>query len=111
MVLSASRMLYLARPAKCGEQIGRRYMRIDLYTKTILTLIALLLAVFTLQPIFHPQAVMAQGNFSGIQFSYSGGNHAFFNGNTGDVWEYGDHGDFRNHYKVHEFGKNHDRGR
>jgi hypothetical protein len=45
---------------------------------------------------------MAQGGYAGIQFSYSGGNHAFFNANTGDVWEYGDHGNFRNHYKVHE---------
>ena len=84
-------------------------MRIDLYTKTILTLIVLLLAVLTLTPILQPQAVMAQGNFAGIQFSYSGGNHAFFNGNTGDVWEYGDHGNFRNHYRVHELGKDHDR--
>ena len=48
-------------------------MRIDLYTKTILTLIALLLAVFTLRPILQPQAAMAQGADAGIQFSYSGG--------------------------------------
>jgi hypothetical protein len=83
-------------------------MRIDLYTKTILTLIALLLAVFTLKPILQPQPAMAQGNYSGIQFSYgTGGNHAFFNTNTGDVWEYGDNGHFRNHYKVHELGKDH----
>ena len=42
---------------------------------------------------------------------HSGGNHAFFNASSGDVWEYGDHGNFRNHYKVREFGKDHDRGR
>ena len=84
-------------------------MRTNLYTKTILTLIALLLAVIALKPITQPQAVMAQGNFAGIQFSYSGGNHAFFNANTGDVWEYGDHGNFRTHYKVRELGKNHGR--
>ena len=29
--------------------------------------------------------------------------------NTGDVWEYGDHGNFRNHYKVRELGKDHGR--
>jgi hypothetical protein len=52
---------------------------------------------------------MAQGPYAGIQFSYGGGNHAFFNANTGDVWEYGDHGNFRNHYKVHEPGKDHGR--
>jgi hypothetical protein len=86
-------------------------MRIDLYTKTILTLIALFLAVVAIKPFLQPQAVMAQGGYAGIQFSYSGGNHAFFNANTGDVWEYGDHGNFRNHYKVHELGKDHDHGR
>ena len=84
-------------------------MRTDLYTKTILTLIALLFAVFALKPVFQPQGVIAQGGFAGIQFSYGAGNHAFFNTNTGDVWEYGDHGNFRSHYKVHEFGKDHDR--
>jgi len=84
-------------------------MRFPLYTKTILTLIALLLAVIALKPLFQPQAVMAQGAYGGIQFSYSGGNHAFFNANTGDVWEYGDHGNFRNHYKISEFGKDHRR--
>jgi hypothetical protein len=86
-------------------------MRIDLYTKMILTLIALLLAVVVLKPMLQPQAAMAEGAFAGIQFSYSGGNHAFFNTNTGDVWEYGDHGDFRNHYKAHQLGKDHDHGR
>jgi hypothetical protein len=84
-------------------------MRIDLYTKTILTLIALLLSVFALKPVFQPQTAAAAGSFSGVQFSYSGGNHAFFNVNTGDVWEYGDHGDFKNHYRVNELGKDHDR--
>jgi hypothetical protein len=84
-------------------------MRIDLYTKTILTLIALLLAVLVLRPILQPQAALAEGAFAGIQFSYSGGNHAFFNTNTGDVWEYGDTGHFRNHYKVRELGKDYGR--
>ncbi|HXP87675.1 MAG TPA: hypothetical protein VN841_23280 [Bryobacteraceae bacterium] len=84
-------------------------MRIDLYTKAIVTLIAVLLAVIALKPILQPQAAMAEGGFAGVQFSYSGGNHAFFNTNTGDVWEYGDNGHFRNHYKVREFGKDHGR--
>src|ERR1700690_3197621 len=78
--------------AKIETPVGGAHMRIDLYTKTILTLIALLLAVFALKPVFQPQSAMAQGGFAGIQFSYSGGNHAFFNTNTGDVWEYGDPG-------------------
>jgi hypothetical protein len=100
---------FSGRPAIRGDQTGGAYMRIDLYTKTILTLIALLLAVFAAKPFLQPQAVLAQGAYAGIQFSYSGGNHAFFNSNTGDVWEYGDHGNFRNHYKVHEFGRDHGR--
>lgn len=58
-------------------------MRIDVYTKTILTLIALLLAVIALKPILQPQAAMAEGSFPGLQFSYSGDTHAFFNVNTG----------------------------
>jgi hypothetical protein len=84
-------------------------MRIDRYTKTILTLIALLLAVIVLKPIFQPQPAVADGRYSSVQFSYSGGNHAFFDTRSGDVWEYGDKGDFKQHYKVHEFGKDHDR--
>jgi hypothetical protein len=84
-------------------------MRIDLYTKTILTFIALLLAVIVLNPILQPQAAKAGGPFSSFQFSYSGGSHAFYDTRSGDVWEYGDNGHFKQHYKVHEFGKDHDR--
>jgi len=90
-------------------ELEARYMRIDLYTKTILTIIALLLAVFTLKPILQPQAVMADGNYGHVQFSYSGGNHAFFDTRSGDVWEYGEDGHFKQHYKVHQLGKDHDR--
>jgi len=86
-------------------------MRIDFYTKTILTCIALLLAMIVLKPILQPQSAMAGGPFSSIQFSYSGGNHAFFDTRSGDVWEYGDSGHFKEHYKVHEFGKDHDHDR
>ena len=84
-------------------------MRIDFYTKTILTLVALLLAVNVLKPIFQPQAAMADGPYSNVQFSYSGGTHAFFDTRRGDVWEYGDNGHFKEHYKVHELGRDHDR--
>jgi hypothetical protein len=84
-------------------------MRTDLYTKTILTLIAMLLAVIALKPIFQSQAVMAAGIFDHLQFSYSGGNHAFFDTSSGDVWEYGDNGHFRQHYKVQQLGRDHGR--
>jgi hypothetical protein len=42
-------------------------MRIDLYTKTILTLITLLLAAIALKPLFQPQSVGAQG---GVGYNY-----------------------------------------
>ncbi len=84
-------------------------MRVDLYTKTIVTVIVLLLAVIVMKPIFQPQPAQADGGFASIQFSYSGGNHAFFNSNTGDVYEYGDHGDFKHHYKISTLGKDHGR--
>ena len=84
-------------------------MRIDFYTKTILTLIVLLLTVIVVKPILQPQATMAEGKYAAIQFSYSGGNHAFFDTRSGDVWEYGDDGHFRQHSKITEFGKDHRR--
>jgi len=43
------------------QQIWRLHMRIDRYTKIILTLVALLLAVSVLRPILQPQAAMADG--------------------------------------------------
>jgi hypothetical protein len=94
------------------RKLGGAYMRIDRYTKTILTIIALLLAVIALRPFFQPQATLADDrDYARVQFSYSGGNHAFFDTRSGDVWEYGDKGQFRQHYKVHEFGKDHDHDR
>jgi hypothetical protein len=85
-------------------------MRIDRYTKTILTVIAFLLAVIVLKPIVQPQTARAdERRFGSLQFSYSGGNHAFFDANSGDVWEYGENGRFRQHYKIHDLGKDHDR--
>ena len=86
-------------------------MRIDLYTRMILTLVASLLAVSVVKPIVQPQSAMADDDrrYGSVQFSYSGGNHAFFDTRSGDVWEYGDNGSFKQHYKVHEFGKDHDR--
>ncbi|MFZ0738879.1 MAG: hypothetical protein WAM96_17425 [Candidatus Acidiferrales bacterium] len=80
-------------------------IRIDLYTKTILTLIALLLLVIALKPAFQPQATMAQGRFGSIQFSYSGGEPAFFDTSNGDVWLHDKDGHFRQHYRVDTLGK------
>jgi hypothetical protein len=99
-------MLNLDRPETNLEAFP---MRSDVYLKTILTIIAVFLAVIALKPFMQPQAALAEGGFAGIQFSFSGGNHAFFDTRSGEVWEYGDHGNFRNHYKIRELGKDHGR--
>jgi hypothetical protein len=65
-------------------------MRIDLYTKTILMLIVLLQTVIVVKSVLQPQFALADEGFAGIQFSYRGGDHAFFNANIGEVREYSD---------------------
>jgi hypothetical protein len=78
-------------------------MRIDTYTKTILTFIALLLAVITLQPLFHPHAVEAQGPLAGVQFSGGFGGIWAVNTKDGRVWFYeqGDHDTIK---AIHNYG-------
>jgi hypothetical protein len=89
-------------------------MRIDLYTKTILTVIALLLGVVAFKPMLQPQVAMAQGSmaqgdYGHMQFSYSGGEASFFDSHSGDVWIHDKDGHFRQHYKIHTWGKDLDR--
>jgi hypothetical protein len=60
-------------------------MRIDWYTKGVLTVIALLLGMIAIRPYVSPDAVAhAQGPFAGVQFS----GNAFFDSRTGDVYFY-----------------------
>jgi len=63
-------------------------MRIDTYTKTILTLIALLLAIVVLRPVFQPPTASAQSAFAGIQFLGGPDNLLAVDTRTGDIWEY-----------------------
>jgi len=84
-------------------------MRIDLYTKTILTLILLFLAIIALRPYFQPPAAQAAGSWGSVQFSYSGGEPAFFDTRSGDVWLHDNNGHYRQHYRVNTFGKDLDR--
>jgi hypothetical protein len=89
-------------------------VRIDRYTKTILTLIALLLAVIALKPIFQPDVAMAQeaqaqARYGHMLFSYSAGQAAFFDTRSGDVWTHDNAGHFQQHYKVKTWGKDLDR--
>jgi hypothetical protein len=65
-------------------------MRIDLYTKTILTLIALLLAVIALKPFAQPIAVKADAGLAGVQFWSTGMGSSFLalDTKTGAIWLY-----------------------
>jgi hypothetical protein len=60
-------------------------MRIDWYTKGVLTVIAVLLAVIAFRPYVSPDAVVqAQGGFVAVQMS----DGSFFDTKTGDLWNY-----------------------
>ena len=64
-------------------------MRIDLYTKGVLTVIAVLLAVIAFRPYVSPDAVVqAQGPFAGVQYSSVEGFPTLFDSRTGEVWGY-----------------------
>lgn len=98
-------------------------MRIDLYTKTVLTLIALLLAVVAITPLVRPNAVAAQPGQNplmmqptGLQFTATrGGGIWFLDPRNGDVWLYdpnspSPHGSVEStgdptHYRLVELGK------
>jgi hypothetical protein len=85
-------------------------MRIDLFTKVVLTVIALLLAVIALRPIVQPQAVMAQGSLNGVQFSGAGGDLYAIDTRTGDIWVYDTEngnleGSLTKHLKITQLGK------
>jgi len=62
-------------------------MRTETYTKAVLSVIAILLAVIASRPYFSPDAmVSAQGPFAGVQ--YQGPNISFFDTRTGEPWMY-----------------------
>ena len=75
-----------------------------MYTKIILTVIALLLTVIALTPFVQPQPAMAQGSFSGVQMAVTGENTYFFDTRTGDLWQY-DVNLFMYHKKLTQLGK------
>jgi len=77
-------------------------MRIDLYTKTILTLILLVLMVIALKPMIRPTPVSADSGLIGVQFSAVPGGFYLLDGKTGTLWEY----DFANDsYYITNHGK------
>jgi hypothetical protein len=65
-------------------------MKPDLYTKVVLTVIALALAVIACNQYINPrEVVQAQSAFAGVQYA---GGLQFFDSRTGEVWTYEKHG-------------------
>lgn len=65
-------------------------MKIDLYTKIVLTVIAFILLASWLKPLISPDAAQATsgGKFAHIQVSAISGGIVFFDTRTGDLWVY-----------------------
>jgi hypothetical protein len=64
-------------------------MRPDIYTKSVLTVIALLLAMLVGKQYLSPDSVAyAQGSFAGVQFSGNGSYWGFFDTRNGDLWHF-----------------------
>ena len=78
-------------------------MRIDLFTKSVLSVIAVLLAMIVFKQYANPNAaVQAQGGFGSLQFA-SSCVKCFFDTRTGEIWEYGGNGDlysFTHKYRL-----------
>ena len=63
----------------------------DWYTKGVLTVIAVLLAVIAFRPYVSPEAVVqAQWSFAGVQFAFDGCGdcYSWFDTRTGEIWSY-----------------------
>ena len=64
-------------------------MRIDLYTKVVLTVIAVALTTIACNPLIHPSGVAADGPLAGVQTSFAAGLGIFvFDTKTGQMWIY-----------------------
>ncbi len=80
-------------------------MRIDLYTKVVLTVIAGLLGVIALRPYVGPEVVQAQGAFAGVQYSALGVGFSFFDPRTGDLWVYNSGGSLAGNQRLTRLGQ------
>jgi hypothetical protein len=63
-------------------------MRIDMYSKVVLTLIALLLGLIVCRQYGSPETVAAQGALTGVQVAVTPLGYSFFDSRTGELWEY-----------------------
>jgi hypothetical protein len=75
-------------------------MRIDLYTKMILTVIAVTLLVIAAGSMYRPASVAAQTGLAGVQFVAGGPGIFVFDTRNGDIWQYPYPIDARPPFKV-----------
>jgi hypothetical protein len=67
-------------------------MKIDLYTKTVLTVIAVMLAFMACKSAVQPLGVAAEGPLAGVQFTGAMGGFWAVDTRNGEVWAYTDEG-------------------
>jgi hypothetical protein len=80
-------------------------MRIDWYTKGVLTVIAVLLGVIELKQYVSPDTVAhAQGAYAGLQFGAAGHDQQFFDPRTGEIWYYSG-STLYNHLRLTKLGQ------
>jgi hypothetical protein len=63
-------------------------MRIDLYTKLVLTVIALMLVAMVCKSVVQPNSVAAEGSLAGVQSVATGPGVWAIDSRSGDVWQY-----------------------
>ena len=80
-------------------------MKLPLYTKIVLTVIALALVGLLVKPLAVPSTAQAGpgAKFEHIQFAFYDGGIAFFDTKTGDLWAYS--GGKANGIRLVELGK------
>lgn len=82
-------------------------MKPDLYTKAVLTVIALMLTVTACNQLVKPAATAnaQSAQFAGVLFSKTNGVVTFFDTRTGEVWKYDEDGPVMSELKLTALGK------
>ncbi|HVW83142.1 MAG TPA: hypothetical protein VHB50_00600 [Bryobacteraceae bacterium] len=82
-------------------------MKIDLYTKSVLTAIAVLLALLVAKEYASPHSVAhAQASLNGVQLGVGQGPFTFFDTRTGQLYGYNGDGKFAGEFRVVRLGQN-----
>jgi hypothetical protein len=65
-------------------------MRPDIYTKAVLTVIAIMLTVIACKPLFSPDTIASaqSATFGAVQQTGTGCHPSFFDTRTGEFWQY-----------------------